>query len=223
MAMIVTIDGPAGSGKSTVARRLAAALKTAYLDTGATYRAIALQVIRAGADWNDHERLKRLAEQSQLELVCGPDGVRVWLDGEDVTDALRTMEINRVAGHVARAPGVREVLIRRQRRIAEDLGSLITEGRDQGSEVFPDADIKFFLDAAPETRAARRHEEMQQQGQKVSFEEILANLTQRDTGDAQRWSPLMAPGGAIRIDTTRMTIDEVIDRMVQEIRRVKPE
>jgi cytidylate kinase len=221
--MIVTIDGPAGSGKSTVARRLAAALKTAYLDTGAMYRAIALQVIRADADWNDHERLKRLAEQSQLELVCGPDGARVWLDGEDVTDALRTMEINRVAGHVARAPGVREVLIRQQRQIAGNLGSVVTEGRDQGSEVFPDADVKFFLDAAPETRAKRRYDEMQQEGQKVSLEEILANLKQRDAGDAQRWLPLMAPGGAICIDTTHMTIDEVVGRMVREIRRVKPE
>jgi CMP/dCMP kinase len=219
--MIVTIDGPAGSGKSTIARRLAAVLKTAYLDTGAMYRAIALQVIRAGADWNDHERLKRLAEESQLEIVCGAEGVRVWLDGEDVTDDLRTMEVNQAAAHVARALGVREVLIRQQRRIAGELGSLVTEGRDQGSAVFPNADVKFFLDATPEVRANRRLEEMRQEGQDVSYDDVLGNLIQRDNGDASRWAPIMGPGGAIRIDTTHMSIDQVVQRMAQEIERLK--
>jgi len=217
--MIVTIDGPAGSGKSTMARRLAAELNTAYLDTGAMYRAIALQVLRAGADWNDHERLKRIAEESRLELVCGPDGVRVWLDGDDVTEALRSMEVNHAAAHVAQAPGVREVLIRQQRRIAQELGSLVTEGRDQGSVVFPDADVKFVLDASLETRAQRRYTEMRQDQRPVTYEEVLANLADRDGPDALRWTPLLGPGGAIHIDTTNLTIDEVVRRMVEEVRR----
>lgn len=219
--MIVTIDGPAGSGKSTIARRLAAVLKTAYLDTGAMYRAMALQALRAGADLHDEERLKRLAEESHLELVCGPEGVRVWLDGDDVTEELRTMEVNKTAALVARVQGVRDVLIRQQRRMARDLGSLVTEGRDQGSVVFPDADIKFLLDARPDVRAKRRLEEMRREGQDVSYEEVLANLSQRDNGDASRWAPITGPGGAIRLDTTHLTIDQVVERMVQEIERLQ--
>ncbi len=217
--MIVTIDGPAGAGKSTVARRLAAALGIAYLDTGAMYRAIAFQALRAGAQWEDHAHLVRLAEGSQLELVCGPDGVRVWLDGEDVTDSLRTMLVNQAAGKVARVQGVRDVLIRQQRRIGRELGSLVTEGRDQGSVVFPDAQVKFFLDASPETRARRRHEEMRSAGQSANYEQVLANVNERDGGDAARWVGLMASGDAIRIDSTDMTIDQVIERMLQDVRK----
>ncbi len=218
--MIVTIDGPAGAGKSTVARRLAAVLDIAYLDTGAMYRAIALRAIRARAPWDDQEWLTQLAEEAELQMECDRDGVRVRLDGEDVTEAIRTMEVNASTGRVARVPGVRTVLVRQQRQIGRRLGSLVTEGRDQGSVVFPDADVKFLVDADVETRARRRHDEMRRDGQDVTREQVLTNLIERDDKDSPRWAPLDAPGGAIRIDTSDMTIDEVVDRMVEAVRRI---
>ena len=217
--MIVTIDGPAGSGKSTVARRLADRLNVAYLDTGAMYRAIALRAIRADVPTDDAERLTRLAAKADLQLVCDRDGVRVVLDGEDVTEAIRTMAVNEATSRIAKVQGVRDVLVRQQQEIGRQLGSLVTEGRDQGSVVFPGADVKFLVEADVETRAERRCEEMRRDGQDVAYEDVRCNLIERDDRDAPRWAPLTAPGAAVRIDTSAMTIDEVVDRMVEEIRR----
>ena len=217
--MIVTIDGPAGSGKSTVARRLAARLNIPCLDTGAMYRAIALRAIRAAVPLDDHDRLTQLAREADLQVACDNRGGRVLLDGEDVTDAIRTMEVNQATGHVARVPGVREVLVDQQQKIGQQLGSLVTEGRDQGSVVFPDADVKFLIDASVDTRVRRRCEEMRGEGQDVTPEEVRANLIERDDRDAKRWAPLMAPNAATRIDTSGMTVDEVVDRMVDQVRR----
>jgi cytidylate kinase len=218
--MIVTIDGPAGSGKSTAARRLADALGTAYLDTGAMYRAIALRALRAGVPLHDHARLTTLADQADLRVECHRDGVRVVLDGMDVTEAIRTMEVNATTSIIAKIPGVREALVRRQREIGRRLGSLVTEGRDQGSVVFPDADVKFLVEADVDTRAARRYEEMKQDGQDVTIRDVRANLIERDDRDAVRWAPLLQGGKAIRIDTSDMTIDEVVSVMVRHIRRL---
>ncbi len=216
--MIITIDGPAGSGKSTVARRLAETLGIAYLDTGAMYRAIALCAIRAGAPLDDGARLTELAGRTELQLECDNEGVRVVMDGEDVTEAIRTMAVNQATGLVARVAGVREVLVRQQQEIGRRLGSLVTEGRDQGSVVFPDADVKFLIDADVETRTKRRYDEMLQDGQDVTCEDVRANLIERDDRDAPRWSSLAAPGAAICIDTSAMTIDEVVENMLERVR-----
>ena len=218
--MIVTIDGPAGAGKSTVARRLAAVLDIAYLDTGAMYRAIALRAIRARAPWDDQEWLTQLAEEAELQMECDRDGVRVRLDGEDVTEAIRTMEVNASTGRVARVPGVRTVLVRQQRQIGRRLGSLVTEGRDQGSVAFPDADIKFYMDADVEKRAERRLLELRADGEEVTLQHVLANVQERDRTDSERsTAPLTVPAGAIRMDTTNLSIAEVLDRVLDHLRR----
>ncbi len=217
--MIVTIDGPAGAGKSTVARRLAAKLGIPYLDTGAMYRAIALRALREDVDPDDQERLTELAARTRLDIEGSADGTRVRLDGEDVSQAIRTMEVNLVTSQVAKVQGVREVLVREQQAIGRRLGSLVTEGRDQGSVVFPDADVKFVLEADVDTRARRRCDELSDNGKEVSFEEVRQNLIDRDDRDAPRWAGLLEPGRAIVIDTSDMTIDEVVWNMQDIVRQ----
>jgi len=203
--MIVTIDGPAGSGKSTAARRLAERLGVAYLDTGAMYRAVALKALREGVSLRDRQALARLARACDIRFQQGPEGQRVLLDGADVTEAIRSMEVNEATPSVAAVPQVREALVDKQRRLAELLGSLIAEGRDQGSVVFPHADVKFVLEADVAARARRRHAEMVSAGHKVSYEQVLANVVQRDQADQKHWLGLLESGEAIKIDTTRMS------------------
>ncbi len=217
--MIVTIDGPAGSGKSTVARLLASELGIAYLDTGAMYRAIALRALRASADLDDPEELTKIAAEAELHLECDNEGVRVRLDGEDVTEAIRTMEVNQTSSLVARVEGVRDVLVRQQQRIGKRLGSLVAEGRDQGSVVFPDADVKFVLEADLDTRARRRYDEMTYGKQDVSIDEVRKNLAERDDRDAKRWEPLLSSDETIVLDTTDMGIEEVVRHMAEEVQR----
>jgi cytidylate kinase len=219
--MIITIDGPAGSGKSTAARKLAARLGVAYLDTGAMYRAIALRALRHGVRLNDSDALVRIAREARIDVICGPTHVRVLLDGTDVTEDIRTMAVNAATGFVAREQAIRDVLVTRQREIGRALGSLVTEGRDQGSVVFPDADLKFFLDASVEKRAERRYQEMLADGESVTYDEILQNLRERDGNDAHQWAPLLEPATAIHLDTTSLTIHEVVERMLEEVRRRK--
>lgn len=211
--MIITIDGPAGSGKSTAARKLAARLGIAYLDTGAMYRAIAYAALQQGTDLGDENALTRLTRDADLELDCGPTHTRVRLNGEDVSEAIRTMGVNQATPYVARVPAVRALLVERQRALARRLGALVTEGRDQGSVVFPDADLRVVLDASLEKRAERRHAEMTTEGDEVSIQEVLENLEIRDRTDQRQWSPLLEPGRAIVIDTTHLTIQQVVDQM----------
>ncbi len=225
--MIITIDGPAGSGKSTAARKLAARLGIAYLDTGAMYRAATLAAIRAGADVNDPEQLARLARDSDIRLQCGPSFARVFLDGREVTELIRSAEVSEKTSFLARVPPVREVLVARQRQIGAELaasqGGLVSEGRDQGSVVFPDADVKFFLDADPQVRARRRYEELRADGEDVSFEEVLTQIVTRDGKDRSRAvAPLLVPEGALRLDTSAMTIHEVIEWLYGRVREVAP-
>ena len=218
--MIVTIDGPAGSGKSTAARKVAARLEIAYLDTGAMYRAIAHVAESRGTDFEDGEALVAIARSIKLELDCGPTFTRVRVDGHDISEAIRTMSVSARTPYVAREPAIRALLVSRQRAIGRELGSCITDGRDQGSVVFPDADVKFVLEASLSTRAHRRHQEMLADGEDVSFAEVLENLQARDNVDAKQWEPLLAPGRAVVIDTSDMAIGEVISHMVSVISSV---
>lgn len=219
--MIITIDGPAGSGKSTSARKLAANLGIAYLDTGAMYRAVALAALRSNVDMDDEQALTHIARQSEVKLDCGPTHTRVTLNGDDVSEAIRTMAVNQATSYVARITDIRKMLVAEQRKIGRNLGSLVSEGRDQGSVVFPDADLKFFLDAAIERRARRRYRELVADGEEASYEMIMENLQRRDGNDCHQWAPLLAPATAIRIDTTQMTIHEVVEHLLEEVHRAK--
>ena len=218
--MIITIDGPAGSGKSTAARKLAARLGIPYLDTGAMYRVVTLAALEAGIDLSDEARLAALASGDDYQLDLGPTHIRVTLRGRDVTEEIRSMRVNDSTRHVAALPAVRQALVDKQRAIGRRLGSLVTEGRDQGSVAFPGADVKFFLDASPEKRAERRLHELLADGEDVTFEQVLANLSTRDRTDSQRQAgPLVVPPGAIRIDTTQLSIAQVLDLMTEHVRR----
>lgn len=217
--MIITIDGPAGSGKSTAARKLAARLQVPYLDTGAMYRAIALRALRDRIDLRNADHLLEVAKACDIRLDCGPTHTRVFLDNEDVSEAVRTMEVSEATSFVARQQAIRNLLIEKQRQIARELGSLVTEGRDQGSVVLPDADVKFVLDASVEKRAQRRYLEMAADGQDVVYEEVLANLMDRDNNDRHQWARLLEPGQAVFVDTTDMTLAEVVDHLYAEVHR----
>ncbi len=218
--MIITIDGPAGSGKSTTARKLAARLGIPYLDTGAMYRVVTLAALEDGVDLRDEAALTALAERTDWDLDCGPTHTRVTLRGRDVTEAIRSMRVNDHTRYIAASPGVRRVLIARQRAIGTRLGSLVTEGRDQGTAAFPDAEAKYFLDAAPEKRAERRLHDLRADGEDVTYEQVLANLLERDRTDAGRpVAPLIVPPGAVHIDTTHLSIGEVLDRILADLAR----
>jgi len=215
--MIITIDGPAGSGKSTAARKLAAKLGVAYLDTGAMYRALALSALNQAVRMTDEAALVAVAGEAKIELDCGPTYTRVTLDGADVSEAIRSMAVNGATSYVARIPAIRKMLVEKQRAIGQSLRSLVTEGRDQGSVVFPDADVKFFLDASLEKRASRRLQEVLADGEEASYDEILDNLRKRDGNDQAQWAPLLEPATAMHIDTTNMTIHEVVERMLEVV------
>lgn len=217
--MIITIDGPAGSGKSTSARKLAAKLGIPYLDTGAMYRAIALAAIQQGISLKDNVALTNLAKTCDIEVDCGPTHTRVTLNHVEVSEAIRSMAVSQATNFVARIPEIRQMLVEKQRSIGNRLGALVTEGRDQGSVVFPNADLKFFLDASIERRAMRRYQELVADGEEASFELIIENLQKRDGNDRQQWAPLLAPESAIHIDTTNMTMHDVVEKLLEEIRR----
>lgn len=220
---IVAIDGPAGAGKSTVARRLAEALGYVLVDTGAMYRAVALAASRAGVPWNDAERVADLARGivGARSLAFARDeelGVRVRLAGEDVSEAIRTPEIAQGASTVSAHGEVRAVLLDLQRQAGQG-GGVVLEGRDIGTVVFPDAEVKFFLTASPETRARRRHDELVSKGQNVTFDATLAEVRERDARDEGRAvAPLRQAEGATLVDSTSMTIDETVAAMLAKVR-----
>lgn len=217
--MIISIDGPAGSGKSTAARKLAAKLGIPYLDTGAMYRAIALAALEAAIRLKDEDALVEIARKADISLDCGPTHTRVTLDGRDVSEAIRSMAVSQATSYVARVQAIRDILVEKQRTIGQRLGALVTEGRDQGSVVFPNADLKFFLDAAIEKRAMRRYQELLADGEEASFELIMENLQERDGNDRKQWAPLLEPQTAIHIDTTESNIHDVVEKLLEEIRK----
>jgi cytidylate kinase len=213
--MIVTIDGPAGSGKSTASKALAQRLGFEVLDTGAMYRAVAVAVLRAGIALDDQPSLTQIVGSLRLEMLQG----RVLLNGDDVSDIIRRPDISSLASQLAAIALIRRTLARWQRQIA-DGRDMVCEGRDQGTFVFPDAARKFFLKADPEVRARRRWLELQQQGDTISFHDVLRLQNERDHRDELRDLAPMEPAvDAVIIDTTNLTIDQVIDQMEQEVRR----
>ena len=216
--MIITIDGPAGSGKSTAARELARALGIAFLDTGATYRAVTLEALRRGTDLEDEGALLELARGLDIRFAPAGRDVRVLLDGRDVTREIRSEEVSAGSHHAAGSPAVREVLVELQRRLGRQLGSFVAEGRDQGSVVFPEADVKFYLDARAEVRARRRHEEMLAAGRPSDYQEVLGSILRRDARDRGRpVAPLVEPEGAIAIDTSEMSIQQVVEELRRHV------
>ncbi|MBI2807343.1 MAG: (d)CMP kinase [Planctomycetes bacterium] len=213
--MIVTIDGPAGAGKSSAARMLAARLGFAFLDTGAMYRAVTLAGLRAGCDLADPSALTKLLINLRIELPPG----RVLLDGEDITALIRTPDITAASGAVASNPAVRKQLVVWQREIAAR-GDFVCEGRDQGTIVFPDALCKFFLFADPDERARRRHRELATRGETITLAEVTSAQRERDARDAARdIAPMIPAQDAILLDSTRLTLDDVVARMDSEVRR----
>ena len=215
--MIVTIDGPAGSGKSTAARKLAARLQIPYLDTGAMYRAIAYECVRRGVDLADEETVGGVAKSLKLDIDCGPTHTRIRVNGHDVSEAIRTMEVSSATSQIAKMPSVRKLMVEQQRQIGEKLESFVSEGRDQGSVVFPQADVKFVLEASLARRAQRRFEEMVGDGEAVTVDRVEQNLSGRDAVDARQWEPLLSDASAIIIDTSKLSIQEVVDLLVDHV------
>ncbi len=210
---IVTIDGPAGAGKSTLARELAARLAWNYLDTGAIYRAMAFTAFRRGCDPREREATEELVRSIDLSAIPKPEGLAVLVDGEDVTAFLRSPEVSRAASIISAWPGVRAALLGLQRALG-GRGKVVAEGRDMGTVVFPEAGLKFFLHATPEIRAKRRFTELQARGVEVTRESVLIDLLDRDEADSSRpVAPLKPALGAIIIDSTNLGVEDVLKVM----------
>lgn len=220
-AVIIAIDGPAGAGKSTVAGRLAARLGIPYLDTGAMYRAVALLALREGLSTTLDEpamkRVPRLMEEHSIDVEADIRGTRILIDGIDVSSEIRTPECSLMASTVSAIPEVRRALVPLQRRLGLDKGGVM-EGRDIGTVVFPDADLKFYLTATAEERALRRHRDLSARDPQVSVDQVLEEQNRRDRQDTSRTeSPLQVARGSVVVDTTGLTLDEVVDRLAEEV------
>jgi cytidylate kinase len=224
---VVAIDGPAGAGKSTVARRLAARLGFTLVDTGALYRAVALASRRAGVAWDDEHAVvdvaARIVAARALELLPDAEkGVRVLLDGEDVSDAIRAADMGMGASRVSAIGGVRDALLSLQRQAGEH-GGVVLEGRDIGTVVFPDAEVKFFLTASPDVRAKRRYDELVARGERVDYEATLEEVRARDRQDTMRSiAPLRQANDASLIDSSGRGIDELVDEMARKVSSYEP-
>lgn len=216
--IIIAIDGPAGSGKSTVSRMIAKRLGILYIDTGAMYRALTLKAMRLNLDLEDERSLTELAHSTKIDLMEEAGALKVTLDAEDVTGLIRTPELTNNVKFIARVPGVRKEMVRLQRAIGGKSGAVL-EGRDIGTVVFPDADFKFYLDASLEERARRRHKELVESGQKITPEEIKKDVFVRDESDIRRSvGALKAAPDAIVVDTTDLSIDDVVGKVLGYIK-----
>lgn len=216
--IIVAIDGPSGSGKSTVAKRLAGKLGYMYIDTGAMYRAVALQAKRDNIDINDSAALIRLCESVKLEFVPDNGGLRTILNGEDVSEAIRTPEMSMAASDISARKEVRQALLSLQRRMGES-GGVVLEGRDVGTVIFPNAEAKFFLDASLEERGKRRYKELAAKGIDVTLEQTIEDVRKRDINDSSREiAPLKMADDAVLVDSTNIGVEEVVEKMIEVIK-----
>ena len=216
--MIIAIDGPSGSGKSTLGRMLARELNLLYIDTGSMYRAVALATIEARIDPADKDAVVTVAEIAEIDLQGDPDSLKVSLNDRDVTDEIRTETVTEMSSVVSTIPGVRRAMVARQREMGQR--GAVLNGRDIGTVVFPDADIKFFLTAEPEERAERRFKEDLLTNSSVSLEQTLSEMIERDRRDSTRAdSPLKIADDAIVIDSSGLTIEQVFARMMEHVHR----
>ena len=217
MVQIITIDGPSGAGKGTVCQRLAEKLGWPLLDSGAIYRVLALAALHHEVALDNEEALVALASHLDVSFVAGSDGVRIVLEGEEVSAAIRTEQSGNAASKIAAFPRVREALLRRQRAFRSAPG-LIADGRDMGTVVFPDAEAKIFLDASAEERANRRLKQLQEKGFDVNFDRLLIEIRERDERDRNRpVAPLRPADDALILDSTSMAIDAVVDAILQHV------
>jgi cytidylate kinase len=220
MAEIIAIDGPAGSGKSTVSRLLAGRLNYMYLDTGAMYRAVALQAKREGVDLKDRQEISKLCRDLDLHFKTLDGTTRLFVGAEDISAAIRSPEMDMLSSAISTMKEVREAMTLLQRKMAGEGGGVVAEGRDMGTVVFPDADYKFFVDADPKARAGRRYRERLERGESVSRGEVEKELRKRDDQDTTRaLAPLVPAGDARIIDTTNLTVEEVVEIMVRTMER----
>ena len=214
----IAIDGPSGAGKSTVARRVAQRLGYVHIDTGAMYRAVGLKVDQEQLSWDRADAIVEAARRARIELKTGPRGLRVFLDGVDVSEAIRTEAVGQAASRVSSIPGVRKILVQAQQDLGRR-GGVVMEGRDIGTKVFPEAELKIFLDASEPTRARRRFTQNRKQREALNLEGILEEIRQRDRRDRERAdSPLVQARDALYLDTSNRTVGEVVETILRRVR-----
>jgi cytidylate kinase len=220
MSLIIAIDGPSASGKSTLGRMLARELGLLYLDTGSMYRAVALAVMESSVNSNDDLAVGSLAGRVDIDLEGDPDSLRVLLEGRDVTEMIRSEDVTHMSSIISTIPAVRRAMVARQRELAGR--GAVLNGRDIGTVVFPNADVKFFLTAVPQERAQRRYEEDRAQDSKADFEETFADMNERDRRDETRAdSPLVCARDAVVIDSTGLSIQQVFEKMMSAVNDIR--